>query len=277
MMLQYNLLQKYMGHTKLESRDIIGRRAFRVLFGCPSWVEENKEQANIYENLETLTGRPTPPHLVDLLKGLLKLDPTRRLSARQALNHPYFADIPIANRMVPPSLTNIEKLTRVDSVCYRTPLTNNTILEILLAGVSTLRHNYRCDKSLNNLLQAVPVLIKCVDKLKPQTETEISWLFLSTVIMVLSTILDIKITPESEVIGFFETNLLQNGLEVYDIRDHIMYFVSEIVRTIQYDFIQPTAIDYFIARNSRDPTTTELQSIIERTCSGIDPKIIVAI
>ena len=45
--------------------------------------------------LERLIGDRLPPTGLNLLRGLLAYDPEQRLTARQALNHPFFTEPPL--------------------------------------------------------------------------------------------------------------------------------------------------------------------------------------
>jgi serine/threonine protein kinase len=55
------------------------------------WEERAGEDIG-YEAFSAWTNVPDP-EFKDLIRGLTNLDPTRRLSARQALEHPWFAQL----------------------------------------------------------------------------------------------------------------------------------------------------------------------------------------
>jgi len=68
-----------------------GVTLYACAFGRLPWAGKNNQQilANILKNPLPLP-KDCPPHLASLLKGCLHMDPNKRLSSSQILNHPFF-------------------------------------------------------------------------------------------------------------------------------------------------------------------------------------------
>ena len=76
--------------------------AFPLLAACPLWSRneadiQNARPARVV-GLEAAAKLEGDPVALDLLRGLLRYDPNRRLSAAEALEHPYFQAEPLPGR-----------------------------------------------------------------------------------------------------------------------------------------------------------------------------------
>jgi len=59
----------------------------------PLWKELLQEHCSVPDFLSKVLVEETPKEAIDLINCLLEFEPHKRISAKDALNHPFFADI----------------------------------------------------------------------------------------------------------------------------------------------------------------------------------------
>ena len=59
----------------------------------PQWREKLNAQPSIPDFLNKVLIDETPTEAIDLISRLLDFEPDKRITAREALDHPFFADI----------------------------------------------------------------------------------------------------------------------------------------------------------------------------------------
>lgn len=64
---------------------------FPFLKTLPDWKQENFEQYEVFDLTKFVPN--LSPSGMDLLKSMLQFDPEKRISAVDALNHPFFDDL----------------------------------------------------------------------------------------------------------------------------------------------------------------------------------------
>jgi serine/threonine protein kinase len=83
---QIELICEYLGLPDLEHMDNIPEDSKKLIYNLPKNKKHGKDLSKIF-------GDRAPEAGIDLLKRLLVFDPEKRITAAEALRHPYLADL----------------------------------------------------------------------------------------------------------------------------------------------------------------------------------------